>query len=71
MAFDLSTTTLGDLLADPRVVAILEQHAPGLTTNPMIGMVKGLNALQALELGRGIIGAENADKIKAAVAALG
>ena len=36
--YDPNTTTLGELLADPDVVAILEKHAPGITSNPMIGM---------------------------------
>ena len=36
--YDINTTTLGTLLDDPEVAALLEEHAPGLTSNPMIGM---------------------------------
>ena len=33
---------LGDLLTDPRVVAILEKHLPGASKNPMIGMARSM-----------------------------
>jgi hypothetical protein len=33
---------LGDLLTDPRVVAILEKQLPGASKNPMIGMARGM-----------------------------
>lgn len=41
MAYTLDTS-LGDLMADPRVVPILEKYLPGISTNPMVGMVKGM-----------------------------
>ncbi len=43
-------TTLGDLLKDPRVAQVMEQYMPGVSTNPMVGMVKGmtLNNLLAM-----------------------
>jgi len=43
-------TTLGDLLKDPRVVEVMDQYVPGISTNPMVGMVKGmtLNNLLAM-----------------------
>ena len=34
--YDENTTTLGQLLDDPEVVAIFDKHAPGVSTNPMI-----------------------------------
>jgi hypothetical protein len=37
---------LDDLLADPRTLAILEKHMPGITQHPQISMAKGF----ALEL---------------------
>lgn len=48
-AFNMDTT-LGDLLNDPRVVPIMEQYLPGISTNPMVAMVKGmtLNNLVAM-----------------------
>jgi hypothetical protein len=33
---------LGDLLVDPRVIDILNKHIPGASTNPMIGMARGM-----------------------------
>jgi hypothetical protein len=41
MAYSLDSK-LGDLLADPRVVAVLEKHLPGASKNPMIGMARGM-----------------------------
>lgn len=42
MAYTIDST-LGDLLADPRVVPILDQYFPGISTNPQVGMVKGFS----------------------------
>jgi hypothetical protein len=43
-------TTLGTLLDDPKAKAVVEQYLPGISTHPMVGMVKGmtLNNLLAL-----------------------
>jgi para-nitrobenzyl esterase len=35
-------TTLGTLLDNPQAKAILEQYVPGISTNPMVAMAKGL-----------------------------
>jgi len=42
MAYSLDSK-LGDLLVDPRVVAVLEKHLPGASKNPMIGMARGMS----------------------------
>jgi tetrahydromethanopterin S-methyltransferase subunit B len=42
MAFTLDTT-LGTLLDHPQAKAIIEKYAPGIATNPMVGMIKGLS----------------------------
>ncbi|MCC6955736.1 MAG: hypothetical protein IT316_03010 [Anaerolineales bacterium] len=42
MAFTLDST-LGDLMADPRVLPVLEKQFPGLSTNPQVGIVKGFS----------------------------
>ncbi len=68
--YDLSTTTLGTLLEDPDVQAILEKHAPGVTSNPMIGMVKGMPAANAVNMAAGYIGKDAADQVLAEVSAL-
>ncbi len=68
--YDVDTTTLGSLLEDPEVVAILDEHAPGLSSNPMIGMATAMPASQALGMASGMIGADKIDAIREAVAGL-
>jgi hypothetical protein len=46
MAYTMDTT-VGTLLDDTGAVKILEKHAPGITTNPMVGMARGMT-LKAL-----------------------
>jgi hypothetical protein len=49
MAYTLDTT-VGTLLDDTGAVKVVEKYAPGISTNPMIGMARGmtLKALLAL-----------------------
>lgn len=49
MAYTLDTT-VGTLLDDAGAVKVVEKYAPGISTNPMIGMARGmtLKALLAL-----------------------
>lgn len=68
--YDLNTTTLGTLLEDPQVSAIIEKHAPGATSNPMLAMAKSMPAGQVLGMAGGFIGEDNVAKIKADIAAL-
>ena len=35
-------TTLGTLLDEPQVKGLLEQHFPGITSNPLLGMFRGV-----------------------------
>ena len=49
MAFTLDTT-LGTLLDDPNAKAILEQYLPGVSTNPMVGMAKGMSLNMILSM---------------------
>ena len=42
MAFTLDST-LGEILADPQAVKVLDQYVPGASTHPMIGMAKGMS----------------------------
>ena len=50
-------TTLGTLLDDPKAKAVLEQYLPGISSNPLVTMAKGmtLNTIlsmpQAAQLG--------------------
>jgi hypothetical protein len=56
MKFTLDST-LGQLIDDPQAKTLLDQYLPGVSTNPMVAMVKGmtLNMLlsmpQAAQLG--------------------
>ena len=68
--YDISTTTLGAMMEDPDVVAIMEKHAPGITSNPMLGMAKGMPAAQAMGMAGGMIGQDAVEAIEAEVSAL-
>jgi hypothetical protein len=41
MKFTLDTT-LGTLLDDPQAKKVVDQYVPGLSTNPMVAMAKGM-----------------------------
>jgi hypothetical protein len=62
--YDVNTTTLGTLLEDPQVVEILEKHAPGITSNPMIGMAKGMTAAQAMSMAGSVLDQDKVEAIK-------
>lgn len=49
MAYTLDTT-VGTLLDDVGAVKILEKHVPGISTNPMIGMAKGMTLKSLLAM---------------------
>lgn len=68
--YDMSTTTLGVLLEDPEVVAILERHAPGITSNPMVGMASAMPAAEAVSLASSMIGPRAVAAITEEVSAL-
>jgi hypothetical protein len=42
MAITLDTT-LGTLLDDPQAKAVLDQYLPGISTNPLAAMAKGMS----------------------------
>jgi hypothetical protein len=41
MAFTLDTT-LGTILDNPQAKAVIDQYLPGVSTNPMVAMAKGM-----------------------------
>jgi hypothetical protein len=43
-------TTLGELLADTKAEAILEKHLPGISSNPLATMAKGLSLKKILAM---------------------
>jgi hypothetical protein len=42
MDFTLDST-LGDILDNPQAKAVLDQHLPGVSTNPLVAMAKGMS----------------------------
>jgi hypothetical protein len=36
-------TTLGTLLDDPQATAVLDEYLPGISSNPLLGMAKGMS----------------------------
>jgi para-nitrobenzyl esterase len=36
-------TTLGEILDNPQAKAVLDKHFPGASSNPMIGMARGMS----------------------------
>ena len=49
MPFTLDTT-LGSLLDDPKAKAVLDQYVPGISSNPMVAMVKGMSITKLLAM---------------------
>jgi hypothetical protein len=49
MAYSLASK-VGEILKDVNAVKILEKHAPGISTNPMLGFVKGMTLEDLLAL---------------------
>jgi hypothetical protein len=42
MAFTMDTT-VGQLLDNPQAKAVLDQHLPGVSANPMVAMARGMS----------------------------
>lgn len=49
MAYTLDTT-VGEILKDAHAVQILEQYAPGVSSNPMVSMAEGMTLKSLLAL---------------------
>jgi len=49
MAFTLDTT-LGELLDEPKAKTLLDKYMPGIATNPMVAMVKGMSLKMLLSM---------------------
>jgi hypothetical protein len=49
MAYTLDTK-VGEILDDTRAVEILERYAPGVSTNPMVGMARGMTLWSILAM---------------------
>ncbi len=49
MAYTLDTK-VGDLLQDSKAIQVLEKRVPGITSNPMIGLAKGMTLRSLLAM---------------------
>jgi hypothetical protein len=49
MAYSLDTK-VGEILNDTHAVEVLERYAPGISTNPMIGMATGMTLRSVLAM---------------------
>lgn len=49
MTFTLDTT-LGQILDDPQAKAVLDKHLPGVSSNPIVGMAKGMTLNMILSM---------------------
>jgi hypothetical protein len=49
MEFTLDTK-FGTLLENPQAKAVIEKYLPGVSTNPMVGMVKGMTLKMILAM---------------------
>jgi hypothetical protein len=49
MAFTIDST-LGDFLDNPQAKTVLEKYVPGVSTHPMVGMVKGMSLKMLLSM---------------------
>lgn len=49
MAITLDTQ-LGTILDNPQAKKVLDQHLPGVSTNPMVGMLRGLTLNMILSM---------------------
>jgi hypothetical protein len=49
MTFTLDTT-LGEILDDPQAKAVLDKQLPGMSSNPMLAMAKGMSLNMILSM---------------------
>ena len=56
-------STLGDILDDENGKAVLEKHAPGISTHPQLAMAKGLTLKQLAAMSPGQVGQAKLDAI--------
>lgn len=67
MAFTMDST-LNDILNDPKAVEVMNKYAPGISTNPMVGMVKGMSLNQILSMPQAAQFGLTKEKVEAMVA---
>lgn len=68
--FDLDSTTLAQLLDDPRARGVIDEVVPELPSHPMIGFVKNLPVNQLLQMAGGRLDAATVATLKERIEAL-
>lgn len=68
--YDLTTTKVGQLLDDLAAVAVLERRYPGLTSQPMVAMLKGMVAQKALRMAAGYVSDAEVAEVRAELESL-
>ena len=69
MAYSIDSN-LGSLLDDEHTNAILEQHMPGISKHPSIGMGRAMSLRAVADFSGGLIKPEMLDKVAADLAKL-
>lgn len=64
MAFTLDTQ-FGTLLDNPQAKGILDKYMPGVSSNPMVGMVRGMTLNQILSMPQAAQMGITKDKVQA------
>jgi hypothetical protein len=64
-------STVRDLLENDATKAIIEQHLPGFSSHPQIGMARGMGLSTVAKFSGGMITDEALQKISAALKGLG
>ncbi len=64
MAFTMDTT-LGTLLDNPQAKGVVDKYLPGVSTNPMVGMIKGVSLNQVLSMPQAAQFGITKDKVQA------
>ena len=67
MTFTLDST-LGDVLADPKAMAVLDQYVPGASTNPLLGMAKGMSLRMIISMPQAAQAGITQEKVEAMLA---
>ncbi len=69
MAYSIEST-VRELLGNEATKAILEQHLPGISSHPQIGMAGGMALATVAKFSGGLITEEALEKIQTALQAL-
>ncbi|HWU33113.1 MAG TPA: hypothetical protein VN108_09570 [Marmoricola sp.] len=67
---DMNSVTLGELLDDPEAVQIIDRVVPGATSHPLVVVVRGLKATDALAMAGGKLTPEQREALVGELGAL-